>query len=607
MRTRVIAEIGINHDGNLEKARLLVKHAHASGCYGIKFQYRNLKNSYSQSNREIGDEIILSEIVRNYISPDDLILVAREAKALGLKAGISFFTSEDISDFDITEFDFFKIPSVELTNIQLIKNLLNTEKEVLISLGMHSEIEIEQVLSEISDYTNWVPLHCVSNYPVVNHNAQLGYITYLQNKWGRMVGYSSHDDNWENIGIALSLGATIIERHITDSRKSEGLDHSSSSTLEEFQRICKLANDIDALLLGNGPRVPNQGELLNRQNLGRSPFARRDIDAGEVISVDDFEYRGPLTGITGLEFKAALGNKLLVPIKKNTPITRSHIQNLEFNLTFQEIELAKQMKLSIPIRVGDFKAIQTSIPIGKFEFHLSFQEIASDLSRIEIDSEDTYSVHLPDYIDSRNLVDPWSKDGYIRELSVELLNRTIQFADRIGSETRKVVPIVASLSCPPDDVEIFYDRCSKLFKDHQGKNSLLTLQWLPPIAWYFGGSINLHVMNNLNAVEKIKELDLPITMDYSHLILGRNYFGFDAEHVLETLFPQIKHIHVCDAKGIDGEGMQIGEGDPGNLDLIRTISKFSTLKVIEVWQGHLNHFWAFKKAISKLVQLEESK
>ena len=185
MTKLVIAEIGINHDGDMGKARELIQAAKDSGCYGIKFQYRNLDNAYAKNANEIGDEIILTQIKRTYLDSDKILELRNFAKSIGIQAGISFFTVEDLEDFDfeLANFDFYKIPSAELTNISLIKKLLDTGKSVYISVGMHYEKEIDKIFSQIQDYPNWIPMHCISNYPVANHNASLGYISFLKNKW----------------------------------------------------------------------------------------------------------------------------------------------------------------------------------------------------------------------------------------------------------------------------------------------------------------------------------------------------------------------------------------------------------------------------------------
>ena len=284
-KIKIIAEIGINHDGLYEKAEALVSAAIGAGAHAVKFQYRNLDNAYSfGSSREIGDEILLSEIRKAFLSPEQLLALGRLSRAYGIEAGISFFDVNDIQDFgtSVTEFDFFKIPSAELANAPLIDALLALGTHLYISTGCHNESEIEAAFSRLPR-AGWCPMHCVSNYPVSLQNAKMGYITHLLRRWGSAVGYSSHDDHWEVCLMAMQLGANVIERHITLDRKAEGLDHSSSSTPDEFAKIAAFANELDLLRAGDGPRVPNQGELLNRQNLGRSFFAADDLHAGHVL------------------------------------------------------------------------------------------------------------------------------------------------------------------------------------------------------------------------------------------------------------------------------------------------------------------------------------
>lgn len=235
----LVAELGINHNGDFETAKTLISKAANSGVNAIKFQYRNLSRTYESTSNEIGDESLKLEIKKNSLSVNEIILLYEYAKIFDLDVGISFFDKFDVTDFKafISKFDFFKIPSVELTNLDLIKNFYQYHKPILISTGAHSEKEIEFIFKQI-DYDKWVPMHCISNYPVIDINSKLGYLKYMQDKWNRRVGYSSHDENWENCILAYTLGARIIERHITLDKKQFGLDHSTSSTqknLKNFQ------------------------------------------------------------------------------------------------------------------------------------------------------------------------------------------------------------------------------------------------------------------------------------------------------------------------------------------------------------------------------------
>ena len=179
------------------------------------------------------------------------------------------------------------------------------------------ETEIEQIFNRLP-INGWTPLHCISNYPSKTENAKLGYISYLAEKWNRDVGYSSHDEFWEVCLLALCQGAKIIERHITFDKLSDGLDHSSSSTPEEFQKLTEIAKNFETLSKGNVARAPNQGERLNRQNLGRSYFFLKDFKIGHKITIDDIEYKSPNIGINKSSVHDYIGKAIQQPVFKGT-------------------------------------------------------------------------------------------------------------------------------------------------------------------------------------------------------------------------------------------------------------------------------------------------
>lgn len=602
---KIIAEIGINHDGDPEKARKLIESSFRSGAHAIKFQYRNLNNAYSGNAKEIGDEMLSKEINRNYLSPDQLIDLSVNAAELGLEVGISFFDKKDIQDFgnQIAIFDFFKIPSVELTNSDLIDALLGLNKHIYISLGTHNEVEVINALERLPK-SGWTPMHCISNYPVTLENARLGYITYLQDQWGVGVGYSSHDDDWEVCLLAMQMGVTVVERHITLDRGADGLDHSSSSTPDHFEKMARFAKAIPILLVGNSPRVANQGELLNRQNLGRSYYAIDNFAKGYVLNMSDLEYRSPHTGLDKTNIKKYIGKPLQADISKGEVIAEG-VFNKITPISDKVIGIAKEMKLSLPVRLHDYEKIESMFPIGAFEFHLSFDEVLSEIDLTNISPDNKYSIHLPDYINPTQLMDPFSEDDKQKEASLIILERTIKFAEKLQALTGVKVPIVGSFSVVHTDREDFFEKHSALLKSYLKRGVELVPQWLPPIAWYFGGSIGLSVMNNLEDVKYLKQHNLGVCMDVCHLILGRNYYNYSAETIINDLKEQVAHIHIADAIGVDGEGLAIGDGDSENVELIKQILPCDCLKVIEVWQGHLDNGTGFRKALIKLTEMYE--
>ena len=603
----IIAEIGINHDGDKKKAKKLIELSYESGVNSVKFQYRNLKNTYFKNVREIGDEILSKEINRNYLSPNEIIELCKFAKSLDLDVGISFFNKNDIEDFasDIDIFDFFKIPSVELSNKKLIDSLLLLDKHLYISLGAHDEQEIDKSLRRLPK-TGWTPLHCVSNYPVTLTNPRLGYICYLKNKWNRKVGYSSHDDNWEVCLLAMQMGATVIERHITLDRNANGLDHSSSSTHNHFKKLVDFASAIPVSLNGNSPRIINQGELINRQNLGRSYYANSTYKKGDILNLDELIYRSPNTGLDESDINKYIGKPLQNDLKKGEVLSKYHFHKTR-TISDHIIEKANMMKLSLPVRLHDYKKIEKLFPIGAYEFHLSFDELFSDINYSNINPKNKYSIHLPDYINPTQLMDPFSKNDDQKNKSIELINRAVEFAKKLQNISNSKVPIVGSFSVVNIDRTRFFEQHNQLFRSYNEQGVDIMPQWLPPIAWYFGGSIKLDIMNNEIDTKFLHQYDIDLCMDICHLILGRNYYNFCVNSLLSVIKKQIKHIHIADATGVDGEGVTIDENNNENTAIIKEMLDFDCMKVIEVWQGHLDNGTGFKNEIIKLTKIYEEK
>ena len=275
MDIKLIAEIGINHKGNYKIAKELIDSAVNSKCWGIKFQYRNIENFYN-STKEIGDEIIFDELNRSNLSLGNIKKLREYAQSNNLKVGISFFTIsdfEEIINFD-NNYDFYKIPSAEFSNFDLIKKVSKSKKEILLSTGGHTLNEIKNNLKSYDFLNNPVILHCTSNYPTEIGDQNLDVISELSKIKNIKVGYSSHDKEFEVVFLAAAYGAEYIERHITINKLGDGLDDSSSSTVEEFNKISKLLNNFKKIK-GNKEKNVNQGEVLNLQNLGTSIYANK--------------------------------------------------------------------------------------------------------------------------------------------------------------------------------------------------------------------------------------------------------------------------------------------------------------------------------------------
>lgn len=600
---KIIAEIGINHNGDEKEALRLITAAHKAGVWGVKFQYRNLDNAYAKEANQIGDEMLSQEIRRNYLSPGSILSLTKTAQDIGLKVGISFFDALDIKDFqsEIELFDFFKSPSVELLNKELNNVLLGLDKPLYLSLGCHSEDEVDVALAQL-DGENWLAMHCVSNYPVSLTNARLGYLKHMSKKWQRPFGYSSHDDNWEVALIAMSMGATVIERHITFDKLANGLDHSTSSTPDEFTRMAMFAEHMPLLMAGEHDRMPNQGELLNLQNLGRSYYVKHDIKVGESVTEDNLILRSPRVGMGQTESRSYFPGTAVRNVASGEVLSRSVFREPE-QVSDDALQFAREQRVGIPVRLHDLAAIEAKFPVGTYEFHLSFREVLSELKAGNYSKDNEYSIHLPDYINATQLMDPFSPDSKQAKASLNILERTVSFAQALQDRTGKAVPVVGSFSVVHDNIEEFYSQHASLLSKYRQRGISVLPQWLPPIAWYFGGSVKLEAVNQPRDIALIREHELPICMDVCHLCMGDSVFDFDALESINALSDFIEHVHIADAAGIDGEGLQFGEGDPKNIPAIEAAMKFDCIKVIEVWQGHLDDGAGFAKALNRLYEL----
>jgi N-acetylneuraminate synthase len=597
----IIAEIGINHNGSFAVAKQLIESAHDAGVDAVKFQFRNLNNTYLTKN-EIGDEVLSAEINENALTELQIADLAKYAKYLGLCVGISFFEASDVEIFgdEIKYFDFFKVPSVELRNENLIDKLLLLNKYLLISTGASDEESIEKSFSRLEKKL-WMPLHCISNYPTATYNSKLGYIEFLAKKWNKPIGYSSHDQNWSICIAAIILGAKVIERHITLDKKSPGLDHTSSSTPDEFKLIVDFARNKNVLFQGFAPRIPNQGELLNLQNLGRSYYAKRHINAGEVVTRDDFTYLSPKTGLSYFDFKIHEGAKIVNEIQAGEVLSFFHIKS-RAPISLQVIDFANFKNIGLPVRLHDYKNISNLFAIDNYEFHLSFGEIGLLPEYKKINKLHKFTVHLPDYLSPNELINPFSTKSEIKSRSIKIIKSSVDFAKRLSDATGNRVGIVGSFSIAENGVENFYQDCKQFIASFSNDSTFLAVQWLPPVAWYFGGSVELNLMNNLNDVKHILKNNINIVMDTSHLFMGKNSFDFDPCIVIKDLKPMTKWYHISGASGTDGEGRDFKSLSKSEFKIMKDILDNNNVKIVEVWQGHLNKYFGFQQALENIYE-----
>lgn len=596
-----IAEIGINHNGAPETLHSLIRASADAGADAVKFQYRNPRRAYFGSPRELGDEIVSYAIKATYLDPVALCEAGDLANQLGLLAGISFFTVEDVPDILSIRphWDFFKVPSVELTNSELLKELLSHGRPVYLSTGAHSETEVSKVLGALPSSADWVPFHCVSNYPTHMRNSRIGYLEWLKSKWQRPVGYSSHDIDWQMCIVAAMSGANYIERHITLDKNQEGLDHSSSSTPEEFRSLTRILSGLPDALLGNHGRSANQGELVNRQNLGRSYFINRELRRGEVLLREDLVYASPRIA-HDVEVEDFIGRAVARDCPVGSPLDRS-VLFADDPVADEVIGFCNELRIGIPIRPHDQSELLRVLPLTTIEYHMSFGDIEQCEEVAPPQGVRHASVHLPDYVSPNKLMDPFSSDSDVRLESRRVIEVTTRLASRIQEVLGETVPVVGSFPSLDSQRPRYLDPLKGLIEEVAAAQGVQLLpQWLPPYAWYFGGSVQVHALCDPGELNDLSDSGIDICLDTAHLSMSCSYFGVDLNETLARAIPLARHIHLGDATGVDGEGVALGQGSVGSSKLLPSVLQLPLNKVIEVWQGHLSNGQGFRKEVENL-------
>ena len=594
----MIAEIGLNHGGDLKIAKELIHKAKDAGCWGVKFQYRDVKSFYKNKD-EVSDVIIYDEIKKNYISVNDLICLAKLCKELKINFGISIFRNRDLEKLDqiLPFIDFFKIPSPECLNSYLIDEVLNRKKKTFVSTGAH---ETRKVIEHLKYYQeDIILLHCISNYPSIFGTQDMAVIENFRENGFSSVGYSSHDKEWEVCLVALAQGADWIERHITLSKEGDGLDHSSSSTFEEFVKLTRFATGYKSVI-GAKNHVPNQGELINLQNLGTGLYARRDVQSGERALLEDFDIKAPRIGISPADFvKGFYHQELSKGIVKGQALAANNYSVLESNIDRKTKLFAREKNLGLPVRFHDYKFFKTKFDVGTYEFHLSFTEaLHGDFDDVvfDIDEKENISIHLPDYLPGNKLIDPIARDSEVKLISRQLIDRVILLANKIEQKISRKVKIVGSFSECHNDVR--ETNLNEIFSYINNLNGTILPQWLPVYAWYFGGSVRLELFNSLEDINYIISNNLKICLDVSHLVMSASYYDVNWKSWYQKLLPCVEHIHISDASDATSEGLMFGDGIIGDFSGILELKK---LKIIECWQGHINEGEGFKKSLDILV------
>lgn len=320
MHTIIIAEAGVNHNGNLELAKRLIEAAAKAGADYVKFQTfkaskmvsKNAKKAdYQNKNISDGDDSQYA-MLKQLEMPEDwhaeLIAYADKNNIKFLSTG---FDEESIDFLDRLGSPFFKIPSGEITNKPYLRHISGKGKPVILSTGMANMEEIKAAIKVLIE--NGVPknkitvLHCNTEYPTPMEDVNLLAMTTLKNILGIKVGYSDHTQGIEVPIAAVALGANVIEKHFTLDRNMPGPDHKASLEPEELKAMVEAIRNIEKAVGGSGIKEPSPSELKNIAVARKSIVANCSIKKGELFTEQNLTVKRPGNGISPMLWDEILG------------------------------------------------------------------------------------------------------------------------------------------------------------------------------------------------------------------------------------------------------------------------------------------------------------
>lgn len=337
MRSFIIAEAGVNHNGSEEIALRMIEVAASSGANAIKFQSfsseklvsKNANTAIYQQNNT-GESNQYSMLKKLEMSQP----MQKKIFAYCNKLGIEFMSTpfdEDAADFLIgLGMKRIKISSGELTNFPFLKKLASFNLPLILSTGMSSMAEVGDAIKIIKSQSKLeLPLedneialsllHCTSNYPTKIKDVNLKAMQSMANEFSLPVGYSDHTKGLLIPVAAVAMGATIIEKHFTLDKNLPGPDHSASLNPEELNEMVRQIREVEECL-GDGVKVPRKSEIPIREIVRRSVVLKVDKLAGDEIQFSDLELLRPGNGIKPRDMKKIVGKRLSDDYKAGTTL-----------------------------------------------------------------------------------------------------------------------------------------------------------------------------------------------------------------------------------------------------------------------------------------------
>ena len=334
----IIAEAGVNHNGNLATAKKLIDVAADAGADLVKFQTFKAENVVSiearkadyQKNYKSGvDDSQYKMLKMMELSEDDHHELISYAELRGIQFFSTAFDIEGLEFLNTLAFNQFKIPSGEITNYPYLRKVASFCKPVMLSTGMSNMNEIKaalEVLEQGVDKNDITVLHCNTEYPTPMEDVNLRAMLTIEQECGVKVGYSDHTLGLEVPVAAVALGATVIEKHFTLDRELPGPDHRASLEPSELKAMVTAIRNVEMAMSGHGLKKPSSSEVKNKEVVRKSIHTSRALKKGENLVPEDIICLRPGDGISPMLLMTVLGKQM---VRDLPALTKLHLSDLK--------------------------------------------------------------------------------------------------------------------------------------------------------------------------------------------------------------------------------------------------------------------------------------
>lgn len=612
----LVAEIGINHNGSVDLAKRLVDLAAEAGADVVKFQLRDMTALYRHGGddlargEDLGPQYTLDLLERFSLRADELFTVFDHARDVDIDVMCTPWDPPSVAALAGYGVPALKIASADLTNHELLREAGSRRLPLVVSTGMATEAEIAESVQVIR--RTGVPyalLQCQSTYPAPYKDINLKYMDRLAEIGNCPVGYSGHERGFHVPIAAVARGASIVEKHFTIDKTMEGNDHKVSLLPQEFAQMVRRIREVEQALGTSGARVVSTGEMMNRVNLAKSIVAARDIAPGEVITRDSVAIKSPGRGLQPNALERLVGRTSRRPVAAGDFFYATDLSDA----VAQGRDYVFRRPWGLPVRYHDYPGLLRQSSPDFLEFHFSYKDLEIAPADVFADRLPVaYTTHSPDLFAGDFLLNLASDDDAHWERSIRELQRVVD----ITRELRRFFTcpqdpvIIASLGgftkdafVGPDEIPGMYRRVADGLARIDDEGVRLCAQTLPPYPWYMGGQLycNLFVRAE-DTAEFAERHGRRLCLDISHSKLAANYARRPFSEYVELLAPHAEHLHIVDSVGIDGEGVQIGEGEIDWAALAQQLDRLAPAAsfIPEIWQGHVNNGEGFWTALDRL-------